>query len=506
VIGGIGSQAGFKEEDSGLQTLRPLQDKGFDQVLKRAARERPEASAPPKTQGPSRQSGARRELFEDAEPEPRKSGTGDSAPARNEKVAGTDSKKIYQDDSSSESGSDSAGTASDQEAAALAQQARDSNGQLVTVAAVQQLAPGEPPSEEDLASDVPDLSATVDPAAVNPEVAARAARAERLSGLGLASYQTAPHGKGESEAAAQIKGIVLDAPATRAQSSEMAVASQAAQPDEVLEKVPQELPVEPSTRRKQMPGVGKMAKLEELAETDVKSAEARDKAENARLALLNSMRQPPTGAHPAYGSVFGKEPLPGLKELKSSGEGADGARTSVLQHPKTADPSQMQTALPNLTATQRGAFGSVQRPDSGQPPLMERVAEEVRWSIRNDRSEATIRLEPDHLGTMRIKIVHSGDTLRIDMTVDNQQARSLIESRLSELQQHLGRQDLGADQFAFNVNVQDGGSSESFKQAAQLARAQPYMNVAREPAQAEQYWPAGISRPIWGRSGVGIYA
>jgi flagellar hook-length control protein FliK len=468
-----------------------LQDKGFDQVLKRAARERPESSAPPKSSAPPRQAGARRVLFEEAEPEPRKAGSGDDAPARNEKVAGPPGKKVPKDTDSTDP------SATGQAAQASPPAPKDS---------VQQRAPSAASGEEQETGDVPDLSAVLEQPGAGAGVAARSAQTEHLSGIGLAAYQASVHGKGEAEAAAQNPGVVLDATPTRAQSAQMAVAAQAAQAEQVLEKVPQDEPIESSTRRKQMPGVGGMVKLDEVADADGTSADSKDKAENARLALLNSMRQPPTGAHPAYGASFGKESLPGLKDSKAAGEGVEGARTTVLQHPKSPDPTQLQTALPNLTATQRGAFGAVQKPDSGQPPLMERVAQEVRWSIRNDRSEATIRLEPDHLGTMRIKIVHSGDTLRIDMTVDNQQARSLVESRLSELQQHLGRQDLGADQFAFNVNVQDGGGSESFKQAAQNARTLPYSHIGRELPLAEQYLPAGISRPIWGRAGVGIYA
>ena len=515
MIGGIGIQAGFTEEASGLQTLRPPQDKGFDQVLKRAERERPEASAPFKSTAPPRQAGARRILFEEAEPEPRKAGSGDDAPARKEKIAGPEGKKVPKDKGVGDQAANQAAQADhasqtrQAEQASPAEQAEQANpaqaGQVVP-SSVQQRAPAEPASTDEQGSRLAGLSATLEQTAINPQAAALDAQTEHLSGIGMAAYQNSQHGLGEAEVAGQSQGMALRAQPTRAQSVDLAVAALAARPDGLLEKVVQEVPTEPSTRRKQMPGVGGLANLDELAEADTKSADLKDQTENARLALLNSMRQPPAGAHPAYGAAFGKESAPGAKESKSTGGAIEGLRTAVLQHPKAVDPAQVQAGLPNITAAQRGAFGSVQKPDAGQPPLMERVAQEVRWSIRNDRSEATIRLEPDHLGTMRIKIVHSGDTLRIDMTVDNQQARSLVESRLTELQQHLGRQDLGADQFAFNVNVQDGGGSDSFKQAAQNARTLPYSHIARELPPPEQYRPAGISRPIWGRAGVGIYA
>jgi flagellar hook-length control protein FliK len=481
VIGGISSQVGFTEESSDLYALRPKDDRGFDQVLKRAARERSEPFEPKETASPPKPSAGRRALFEEPEPEPRRGEPGDAAPPREApgraEVAGEAGKKVPHEQA-------------DPSAAP---------------SAVQERAPTVPPSEEEQTSAIPD-GTVLQPAQVNPEVLALQARAEHLSGIGQAAYQLSPHGKGEGEAAAQTGGLTLQPPPSRAQSAQMEVAAQAVPADELLEAVPQDEPIEPSTRRKQLPGIVKAAEADVQAELDAAQADPQERPDSSRLALLNSMRQPPAGAHPAYASAFGKESTAGLKEAKSSSDAVEGARTSVLQHAKGADPSQAAGAVPHPSAAQRGTIGAVQKPDRDQPPLMERVAQEIRWSIRNDRSEATIRLEPDHLGTMRIKVVHSGDTLRIDMTVDNQQARALVESRLSDLQQRLGQQDLGAEQFAFNVNVQDGGGWDSFKQAAQSARAVPYAFITKPDHPAEAAMPAGISRPIWGRAGVGIYA
>jgi len=281
---------------------------------------------------------------------------------------------------------------------------------------------------------------------------------------------------------------------------------------ELASRLPEErLPAK--SARELLPGLVTPAKPEDLKDEALEQAalengtpKPESKSDAARLALLNSMRQPPPGAHHAPSAgAFGLEGGAGLKEGKLKGEGGDGSRTSILAVPRGAETAQAPATVPNLAAPERSVLGALQRPDRSQPPLMERVGHEVRWMIRTNRNEATIRLEPDHLGSMRIKVVQTDGTLRIDMTVDNQQARSLIESRMSELQQQLNRHDLGAEQFSFNVNVQDSSGWDSFKQPAQAARAMPFLPASREPAGVDRATTAALSRPVWGRAGVGIY-
>jgi len=160
-----------------------------------------------------------------------------------------------------------------------------------------------------------------------------------------------------------------------------------------------------------LPGLVTPAKPEDLKDEALEQAalengapKPESKSDAARLALLNSMRQPPPGAHHAPSAgAFGLEGGAGLKEGKLKGEGGDGSRTSILAVPRGAETAQAPATVPNLAAPERSVLGALQRPDHSQPPLMERVGHEVRWMIRTNRNEATIRLEPDHLGRLRAR-------------------------------------------------------------------------------------------------------
>lgn len=477
MIGGISSQVVFTEEKPDLQSLRPPPDKGFDRVLARASHARSQASEASKTASESRHVTRRRALFEERGAEVRKSDAEQSSAGDGSRVAPQDK-------------------TADETAKAPSAEGRET---------VQSRAPAEPPTEEEQAAVSPEGTVLED-AYIDPDQAGRAALAANLSGLGLVSYQQSPHGKGEGEAAANA-GHVMSPPVQRIDSPQLDVAAQAAEAGEVLQKVKPEEQLPTKTPREQFPGLVEKAKAEALSEEglDEAAAKAESKSDAGRMALLNAMRQPPPGAHPAQASVLGLESGAGLKDSKLKTEG-DAGRTLFQVTPRGTEAAQAHVAVPNLHAPDKSSFAILQKAETAEHPTMERVTQEVRWMIRNDRNEATIRLEPDHLGTMRIKVVQSEGTLRIEMTVDNQLARNLIESRLGDLQQRLSQQDMGADQFSFHVNVQDQGGWESFKQAAHTARAMPYIPAGPDHANLEPAMTASVSRPVWGRAGVGIYA
>jgi hypothetical protein len=478
VIGGISSQVGFTEEKPDLQALRPREDKGFDRVLQRAAEGRRRNLEASTTASEPRHVARRRALFEEREAEPKRTDADPSAQGDGSRVAPQEPQET-------------------DTAKAPSAQGREN---------VQSRAPSEPPSEEEQAAVAAD-GRVLEDAFIDPDQAARAAQATHLSGLGLVSYQLSPHGKGEAELAAQA-GLTPQAQGQRIASAQLDVAAQGIESGEVLKKAAPEEVLPGKTPRQQFPDLVEVAKPEDLSESELDqlAAKAESKSDAGRLALLNSMRQPPPGKTEAMASAFGLESGAGLKNGKVKGEGGEQGRTLFQVMPRGAEAAQTQSTVPNLTAPDRSTFGALQQPDDAQRPLMERVTQEVRWMIRNDRSEATIRLEPDHLGTMRIKVVQQDGALRVDMTVDNQLARNLIESRLSDLQQRLQEQNTGAEQFSFNVNVQDNGGWESFRQAPHTARTMPYIPVTPEGESAHVAMTAGVSKPVWGQQGVGIYA
>lgn len=73
--------------------------------------------------------------------------------------------------------------------------------------------------------------------------------------------------------------------------------------------------------------------------------------------------------------------------------------------------------------------------------------------IRELKSGRTviIKMEPEHMGPVRLTLSTSGDSLHGRMTVQSIEARAAVEGNLNELQEHLSRQGIKLDSFQISL-------------------------------------------------------
>ncbi|MDH4225668.1 MAG: flagellar hook-length control protein FliK, partial [Deltaproteobacteria bacterium] len=144
--------------------------------------------------------------------------------------------------------------------------------------------------------------------------------------------------------------------------------------------------------------------------------------------------------------------------------------------------------------------GNVSPADRG---FVERMVQEIRWSGSNNHREVVMRLNPEHLGQMKLKVKESGGELTVEMTVATQQAKALLESRMDEIKNQLKTEDFDTTRFTVNVDVNQGGDLSAFKRPEPM-NPWPSTPFIRETAQVE---PSGTlpNQPVWGDSGVGLY-
>lgn len=62
-----------------------------------------------------------------------------------------------------------------------------------------------------------------------------------------------------------------------------------------------------------------------------------------------------------------------------------------------------------------------------------------------------IKMEPEHLGTVRLTLSASGDNLHGRMAVQSAEARAAVEANLDQLQEHLSRQGIKLDSFQISL-------------------------------------------------------
>lgn len=79
-------------------------------------------------------------------------------------------------------------------------------------------------------------------------------------------------------------------------------------------------------------------------------------------------------------------------------------------------------------------------------------------------SKLVIKLNPESLGTIRIELIQSQNSLIAKLHVQNEQVRSLIESQLSSLKQSFTAQNVQVDRFEISSNIDFDKYQRQFQQ------------------------------------------
>jgi len=92
------------------------------------------------------------------------------------------------------------------------------------------------------------------------------------------------------------------------------------------------------------------------------------------------------------------------------------------------------------------------------PFNMEQVVSRVRILNGNGVEEMTLRLHPEELGQISLKIRQSGVNLSIDMRVDNMHAKQIVESGFDSLRSRFLDQEFSYKDLALNVDINERDS------------------------------------------------
>jgi flagellar hook-length control protein FliK len=315
--------------------------------------------------------------------------------------------------------------------------------------------------------------------------------------IGSAAYRLGPHGKGEA-ALAEARGLIL--------------------PDSVQEQmlgqgvrdVKQATFQKPQPSDLPAPAIGAVASETDILQPADKHAAKESKGLSYReqIALQTAQarndvlsRLAATGGETAGGGVN-----PGASDalrhhMQLQGLLARDARQHVLEPANpNAPPTVLAGAVPAANSVDLTQVYETPHDDAVQHRVVERVASEAHWMISNDRQEVTIRLSPEHLGNLHMKVLHKDGVFNVHLTVDNLTAKHLLESNLQDLRNRLVGDHPGGE-FLFNVDVRHGNEQPSLY--ARRDRPAP-AGVGRVGALEEAPAP-GMAGRVLGHSGLSIY-
>ena len=97
----------------------------------------------------------------------------------------------------------------------------------------------------------------------------------------------------------------------------------------------------------------------------------------------------------------------------------------------------------------------------------EKIVSTARLTTAGTMSELTMKLEPDHLGMMRVKIsVDENNVMNARVQVESSEARSLIENNLHRLRESLAEQGIKVEKFSVDVRQEHGQHQNQFAGSA----------------------------------------
>ena len=160
-----------------------------------------------------------------------------------------------------------------------------------------------------------------------------------------------------------------------------------------------------------------------------------------------------------------------LRRAVSSSEGNKGAEKLEGERGRGGVPP---SPTPPLTPSGRGEEVYRDRLE-----VVDQIVRHVVTSVRKGRSEMHILLEPEHLGTLRLKLFLDESTVIVRLQVESESTKELIESHLPKLRASLEEQGLTVEKF--DVLVEHGAPDSSDRQEAPLYRERASAPYDRGP-------------------------
>lgn len=144
-----------------------------------------------------------------------------------------------------------------------------------------------------------------------------------------------------------------------------------------------------------------------------------------------------------------------INKIGSSKNNASVTNTSRFSMSELNQPSVTNKSLESENLVKASNTNSSEQID------IKEVENKVRFMISNRKDELIMKLAPEHLGKLEIRLKKENDKIVGKFKVDNQEAKRILESQISQLQQGLEDQGVHVEEFIILLN-ENGNSSQSF--------------------------------------------
>jgi flagellar hook-length control protein FliK len=224
-----------------------------------------------------------------------------------------------------------------------------------------------------------------------------------------------------------------------------------------------------------------------IAET-VKGTDPLSKKEGVKSSELDNSTPLPAenNLETVVTPVAAKEAVkPGKEELKETFSQTNQPESSaaLTDSDVTADYAKVETGvnrqvivgehvpIANFARTVEGSSPTASQLTAGVPEDPHNVAgqivEQARMINRVNNSEMIVKLKPEHLGELTLKVTVENGAVSASFHSNNSEVRTIIEASLTQLKQELSTQGLKVENVGVYAGLNQSFSNEQQQQAAQ---------------------------------------
>jgi len=149
---------------------------------------------------------------------------------------------------------------------------------------------------------------------------------------------------------------------------------------------------------------------------------------------------------------------------------ANDASNTVDAHAGVAHTAHQQATGTTTSTFALGQRQPVNVPDSH---IVNQTVEHLSIHARGDSSSVTVRLHPEELGELQLRMVMEGDQLKVHLHAQSQQVQDVLERNFPRLRDALQDQGLTVEDFQVSVDSGSAEQQQSFSQHGQNAGRGP---------------------------------
>lgn len=140
------------------------------------------------------------------------------------------------------------------------------------------------------------------------------------------------------------------------------------------------------------------------------------------------------------------------------------------------------------------------KPEVAADDLIDQVVQKAASAGRNipSPSEITVRLQPEHLGNLQMKVAVEGDQVAVKIHVESPLAKQMLENNLGQLRESLGSVGLRTDSISVSLGMNSGWErgQNPMWQDGRGQNAYPAMHREAEPRRQEQFITTPRAYPV----------